>query len=233
MGRKKKLKLEEVIEKPAPKPIVEEYDPPKLQNYKRDLFNPNKRLVFAVGLPSTGKTKKAIEAGIEQVMRMEYEKLIIIRPVLVPEAGLLKGDLLEKMQPYIRQSGIYIEKYEQFTMEDLIKSGRVEILSVDLLQGNRFQNCFVVADEMQNVHMRHTFAFLSRVGEGCKYVVIGDISRGQCNKKIKQGETLLDYCLNKFGNKEYCSIHRFYDTADILGDSVTKDIIITLMEDFV
>lgn len=205
---------------------------PKLKSYKRDLANMEKRLIFCVGLPSTGKTRCAVEIGLQQVLEGKYEKLIIVRPVILPKCGLLKGTLEDKMAPYTRQVNVYCEAYSGRTIEDLERNGQIEILPADLLQGDRFQNAFVILDELQNIHKDETFAILSRVGENSKFVVIGDNSKGQENKKVKQGNSILDYCLETFYNKDYVGIHKFYEIEDLLGDECTKDIIMTLLPDF-
>lgn len=204
----------------------------KLSAYKKDLADMDKRLMFCVGLPSTGKTRCAVEIGLQQVLEGKYEKLILVRPVVLPECGLLKGTLLDKMAPYTRQTNVYCEQYSGRDIIDLERNGQFEILPADLLQGDRFQNSFVVFDEVQNIHKEKTFALLSRVGENSKFVIIGDTSKGQSSRKIKQGDSLLDYAIEKFKDKDYVSQHSFYEIKDILGDECTKDIIITLLDDF-
>lgn len=205
---------------------------PKLRAFEADLYNKDKRMVFAVGLPSTGKTVSAIESGLDQLCNGAYEKIVVVRPVLIPSYGFLPGDNYDKMFPYIRQIGIYTSHCTQFTLEELMSRGQLEIIAVDQLQGNRFQGCFVVADEMQNVHWTETFKILSRVGEESKFVIIGDVSRGQQNKKIKLGDSLLDYCIEKFSDDEAVGIHTFYEDSDILGDDFSKHLILKLMDDF-
>ena len=207
---------------------------PKLTDYKLDLLDMKKRLVFVAGLPSTGKTKQAIDCAIKQLQGGYYDKIIIVRPVVVPKAGLLPGNLMDKMQPYTRQSNVYCQELNgEVTLEDLIETGRAEIIPVDLLQGNRFARCYVVMDEMQNVSRSETFKILSRLGEGSKFVILGDISKGQLGREARYGETIIDYCIERFQKKEYAGVHYFYDNDDILGDIVTKDIIIELIPDFV
>lgn len=207
----------------------------KLRNYQTDLLDMNKRLIFCAGLPSTGKTKMAITCGIKEVQGGFYDKLIIVRPVVIPKAGLLPGSMLEKMSPYTRQSDIYCrEANNNVTLEELIDTGRAEVIPVDLLQGNRFARCYVVMDEMQNVPLTETFKILTRLGEGSKFVIIGDISKGQLGKEAKYGQTLLDYCIRTFENEFFCSVHTFYDDKqDLLGDEITKYIIRKLIPDFV
>ena len=206
----------------------------KLTNYRIDLTDMNKRLVFCAGLPSTGKTKQAIDCAIKEIREGFYDKLIIVRPVVIPKAGLLPGDLMEKMAPYTRQSNLYCQELNgQVTLEDMIEEGRAEVISADLLQGNRFARCYVIFDEVQNIPKSETFKILTRLGEGSKFVVIGDISRGQLARPSDKGNTMLDYCIDKFAGKDFAAVHYFYDNDDILGDPITKSIIIDLLEDFV
>lgn len=204
----------------------------KLRALVKDLRNTDKRLVFVAGLPSTGKTKSSIEIGVQQVLERKYTKLIIIRPILIPEFGFLPGNAEEKMQYYLRQARQYVDDSTLDGFKRLVENNKIEFIPADQLQGSRFMDAYVVADEFQNVPKSQTFKFLSRVGEGCKFVVIGDISKGQANKKIKHGDTLIDYCLDVFGGKEYSACHFLYDYSDILGDTVTVDIIKTLIPDF-
>lgn len=216
-----------------PKNSMSTVGKPKLTEYRNDLLDMTKRLVFCAGLPSTGKTKQAIDCAIKELQGGYYDKIIIVRPVLVPKAGLLPGTLLEKMQPYTRQADVYCQELNgEVTLEELIETGRAEVIPVDLLQGNRFARCYVIFDECQNIPQTETFKMLTRLGEGSKFVVIGDISKGQLSNLAKFGNTMLDYCIDKFKDKDYVGVHYFYDNDDILGDAITKDIIVTLIPDF-
>lgn len=199
----------------------------KILAFRNDLVDTSKRLIFCVGLPSTGKTRSAIECAIEQVQRGTYERLVIVRPVIVPTYGFLPGDSDTKMFPYIRQSLIYIDKAVQIDL-----ASKIEVIPVDQLQGNRFFNSIVVCDELQNVSQDETFRILSRVGENSKFILLGDTSRGQENRKVKD-RSILHYAIDKFRDKSYVAVHEFYDENDILGDEITKDIIVTLMPDYV
>lgn len=206
----------------------------KLSDYRNALMDSEKRLVICAGLPSTGKTAQAIDCAVTMVNKEQYEKLIIVRPTLPLSCGLLPGTLLEKMSPYISQSNKYCDEFSNTPLFTLIQQEKAEVLPTDALQGNRFSNCVVIFDELQNVSYKETFTLLSRLGEGSKFILLGDISTGQLlNKKVKKGETILDYCIEKFADENYCSIHQFYDKDDILGDKITKKIIIKLLDDFV
>jgi phosphate starvation-inducible protein PhoH len=205
--------------------------PSHLVKFKGDLFNPAKRIVIAEGLPSTGKTKCSIESGIEQVVNGTFEKLVIVRPVIIPACGLLPGLMSEKMAPYTRQSSIYVEMTGLDSFEELMAKRKVEVIPADLLQGNRFMDCFVLVDEAQHIHKESAFAILTRMGENTKMVLLGDTSKGQCAKKVGK-ESILNYAAEKLKDKDYVGVHNFYERSCVLGDEVTKDLVLTLMDDF-
>ena len=186
----------------------------------------------------THNTLNAIESGIEQVLSKKYtgmEKLVIIRPIVIPECGLLPGGLEDKMALYLRQAKEYVNDASMEGWEKLCYYKQIEILPADQLQGNHFRSSFVVIDEGQNIHYSNTFKTLSRIGDGAKFTLIGDTSLGQENTKIKHNN-ILSYCVNKFApyNHPAIAVHSFYDEDnDILGDDFTKFIIKALIPDFV
>lgn len=206
----------------------------KLSNYRNDLMDEEKKLIICTGLPSTGKTAQAIDCATSLIKKEVFSKLILVRPTIQLSCGLLPGSIIEKMNPYISQSNKYCANFIGDSLYYLIQQEKAEVIPVDALQGNRFNDCIVIFDEMQNVSKKETFKILTRLGENSKFVLIGDISKGQLiNPKVKQGESILDYCIEKFSKEDYCSVHHFYENEDILGDKITKKIIIKLIDDFV
>ena len=214
--------------------ICEVQETPKLEAYKADLMNRDKRLIFVSGLPSTGKTKCAVDAGFLQASCNFYRQLVLCRPILKQATGFLKGTLLEKMGPYVAQANEYILEQSQgnSNIPSELAGGLVQIYPADMLQGIRFRHKFTIIDEAQNISDSEAFKILTRVGENGKLVILGDMSKGQCEDKFL-GRNLLSYGISKFGGKDYCGIHTFYDQdTDLLGDDVTKDIIRTILPDF-
>ena len=130
------------------KDICEVQATPKLDAYKLDLASRSKRLIIVSGLPSTGKTKCAIDAGFMQVSASMYQNLVLCRPILKQATGFLKGTLTEKMGPYLAQANEYI--YEQShgntNIPTELAGGYLQIYPTDMLQGIRFRNKFVVID---------------------------------------------------------------------------------------
>jgi len=201
----------------------------KLRRLTNALYDDNIQLIFIAGIPSCGKTKSVMEAAAEQVFSggSKYQKIVLCRPVIIPKTGFLPGSLEEKMKPYTKQAEIYMDKVL------LPSDERFEIVSVDLLQGNRYQDCFVVFDEMQNIPWEETFKVLSRRGENSKYIIIGDMSMGQANTKVAPKDSMLYYAIQLFAKESYASVHLFYDENDVLGDEITKKMIKKMLPDFV
>lgn len=204
---------------------------PKLIAFKNALYSKSQRLVFCSGLASTGKTKNALDAAVAQVNANMYEKLILIRPIVPQSTGYLKGDLSEKMKPYTHQASVYSQKSSGISLEEMIANETAEIWPSDFLQGNRFSNSFVIIDEAQQIPDTESFTVLSRVGQNSKLVVIGDCSKMQTRKTL-YGHNLLDYAVKKFADKPYASVHRFNSKLDILGDEITRAIILEMLPDF-
>lgn len=211
---------------------------PKLKAFEEDLLDESKRLVFASGLPCTGKTATAMYCGIAKVCEEAYQKLIIIRPAVDNAYGFLPGGNEEKMAFLLRQVREYANEYAQGGWLTLQQQGRIEVYPADQLQGIRFSDSFIIVDESQNMHESTTFKTLSRIGEGGKFVVLGDVSKGQESAKVRD-KSLLHYCINKFSIdsnetpiRPEIGLHSFYEEGDILGDDFSRFLITHLMSDF-
>ena len=211
---------------------------PKLKAFEADLLDDSKRLVIASGLPFTGKTATAMHSGISRVCEGVYQKLIVIRPIIQHAYGFLPGGNEEKMQFLLRQAKVYANEYAQGGWIMMQQQGMVETYPADQLQGIRFADSFTIVDEAQNISQEETFKILTRIGEGGKFVLLGDTSKGQENKRIKDNN-IINFCIDRFttGNDEQSihpaiAFHSFYEESDLLGDDFTKFLITTLMKDF-
>jgi len=134
-------------------------------------------MVFGVGPAGTGKTFLAVAAAVEMYKNGEVEKLIFTRPAVEAgeRLGFLPGDLLEKIDPYLRP--IYDALRELMTGDTVQKkmaSGDIEIAPLAFMRGRTLKNAFVVLDEAQNTTAMQMKMFLTRMGEGSRIVVTGD-----------------------------------------------------------
>jgi phosphate starvation-inducible PhoH-like protein len=134
-------------------------------------------MVFGVGPAGTGKTFLAVAAAVEMYKNGEVERLVFTRPAVEAgeRLGFLPGDLLEKIDPYLRP--IYDALRELMTGEVVQKkmaTGDIEIAPLAFMRGRTLKNAFVVLDEAQNTTAMQMKMFLTRMGEGTRMVVTGD-----------------------------------------------------------
>lgn len=146
-----------------------------------DLLTDNqKSIVFATGPAGTGKTMLAVQMGIKMFDEGKVKKIVITRPaVSVDEQhGFLPGTLEQKMAPWTRPIfDVLEEHYGVKQVEHMIEEKEIEIAPLAYMRGRTFKECWIVADEMQNATAEQMKMLLTRIGEGSKIVVTGDLAQ--------------------------------------------------------
>ena len=137
-------------------------------------------IVFAIGPAGTGKTLISTLTGIRGLKKGYINKFVVTRPaVSVDEQhGFLPGTLQEKMAPWTRPIfDIFEEYYNPDQIEYMLKDNKLEIAPLAYMRGRTFKNSFIIADEMQNATDSQMKMLLTRIGEGSKLVVTGDLNQ--------------------------------------------------------
>lgn len=166
------------------------------------LTDDSKLIVFATGPAGTGKTMLAMLAGIKAFKENKIEKIVLTRPAVGVDDerhGFLPGDINAKMEPWTRP--LFDVLYEHYSPKDvnhMILEGKIEISPLAFMRGRTFKNCWIVADEMQNATPGQTKMLLTRLGEGSKIIITGDI---QQTDRREDDNGLLDF-KNLFGHYE-------------------------------
>ncbi len=144
------------------------------------LENPTVDIIFAVGPAGTGKTIISTLAGIKALKGGDIDKFVVTRPaVSVDEQhGFLPGTLMEKMAPWTRPIfDVFEEYYSPEQIEYMINDNKVEVAPLAFMRGRTFKNSFIIADEMQNATDSQMKMLLTRIGQGSKIVVTGDLAQ--------------------------------------------------------
>jgi phosphate starvation-inducible PhoH-like protein len=149
--------------------------------YVSYLTNTNVPIVFGIGPAGCGKTLFACVTAIEGLKRGIFQKIVLTRPI-VPveeeELGFLPGTLVKKMDPWTRPlMDIFLEYYPQHEIDFMIGSGVIEISPLAYMRGRTFKHCFIIADEMQNSSPNQMLMLTTRIGEGSKMVITGDLKQ--------------------------------------------------------
>lgn len=150
-------------------------------------------LVFGIGPAGTGKTYIAVAMGAALLMSGKVERMILSRPAIEAgeRLGFLPGDLKEKVDPYLRP--IYDALYDMFPsnqVEKLLNNGTIEIAPLAFMRGRTLAHAYVMLDEAQNTTPLQMKMFLTRLGEGSRMVVTGDVT--QIDLPSQQLSGLLD-----------------------------------------
>ena len=167
------------------------------EQYLELLKNPKKFIVFAIGPAGTGKTMLGVQMAIKQLKEGMISKIIITRPAVSvdEEHGFLPGTLNQKMEPWTRPiMDVFEEYYHPKEIAEMLEDGVIEISPLAYMRGRTFKNAFVIADEMQNATPSQMKMLLTRIGDGSRMVVTGDLN--QADRPRENG--LLEFC-NLYG----------------------------------
>jgi phosphate starvation-inducible protein PhoH and related proteins len=137
-------------------------------------------LVFGIGPAGTGKTFLAMILALDALLNGEVQRIVLARPAVeAGEAlGFLPGDLEEKLLPYLRPLyDAMDEVLGPIEARKLIETGVVEIAPLAYMRGRTLSKCFALLDEAQNTTRSQMMMFLTRLGEGSKMVVTGDVTQ--------------------------------------------------------
>lgn len=151
------------------------------EEYIDKLTNQNKPIIYAVGPAGTGKTMLAMMAGLKFLREGKVEKIILTRPAVGVEDekhGFLPGDLNSKMEPWTKPLfDVILEYYSPKEVARMIDEQIIEISPLAFMRGRTFRNAWIVADEMQNATPSQLKMLLTRLGDGSRIVITGDLNQ--------------------------------------------------------
>ena len=135
-----------------------------------------------MGTSGTGKTLLAAAASISQVFDThEYRKLIMSRPVqsMGKDIGFLPGSLEEKMAPWMGPLRDNLDLLcsnkgsDFFDMQQ--EAGIIEVGALSYIRGRSIPKSILIIDESQNISLHEAKTIITRIGEGSKIILNGDI----------------------------------------------------------
>lgn len=146
------------------------------------LFDPNIKLVTIIGKAGSGKTLVSAAAGVSQVLDSRtYRKLIMARPIqpLGRDIGYLPGGIEEKLSPWMAPLQdnlelLFSDKGSNY-LDMQRESGTVQVEALTYIRGRSIPRSFIIIDEAQNLTNHEVKTIITRVGEGSKVVLTGDI----------------------------------------------------------
>lgn len=181
-------------------------------------------IVFGIGPAGTGKTYLAMATAVAALNAGEINRVILVRPAVEAgeKLGFLPGDLVEKVNPYVRP--LYDALHDMIDFEQtstLLQRGVIEVAPLAFMRGRTLNDCFVILDEAQNTTPEQMKMFLTRLGISSKAVITGDITQidlpnGTRSGLIETVEILTDVEGLKFV---------YFTDKDVIRHRLVQDII--------
>ena len=219
MSRKTKTTVTKV-----PEPILRKI---VARNFKQQQYLTaieEKNVVFGIGVAGTGKSLLASYVGAKMLYEGAVDKLILTRPAVDAEEnlGFLPGDIIEKMNPYLRPLYDCLEMCLPRTyIRDAMMYGSIEICPIAYLRGRTFNNCFIISDENQNMTYDQLKLLLTRVGENTTIVLTGDPTQIDLKPKTNSGFVAVADKLKHLGCVEVIN----FESNDVQRSQVSKEML--------
>lgn len=162
-------------------------------------------IVTMTGRAGTGKTLLTLAAALNRVDNEVYDRIILTKPMSYVgkhSLGALPGDADEKFNPYLENYMCNIEHMMggKRSVPDLIAQYKIDMVPLQLIRGASWHNTFVIADEVQTLDFHEMVTLGTRLGEGSKLVIMGDL--GQRDEKITKEKTGLWKFMNDEKSKK-------------------------------
>ena len=137
-------------------------------------------MVFAIGPAGTGKTYLAVAMALDRLTKGEVKRLILTRPAVEAgeKLGFLPGDLVEKINPYLRPLYDALHDMLPFNqVRQMMEEGAIEVAPLAFMRGRTLNEAAIILDEAQNTTQEQMKMFLTRMGFGSKAVITGDVTQ--------------------------------------------------------
>ena len=137
-------------------------------------------LVISIGPAGTGKTYLAVAVAAALLLEQRVKRIILARPAVEAgeRLGFLPGDLVEKVNPYLRP--LYDALYDILGFDKvgrMMERGTIEVAPIAFMRGRTLNESFVILDEAQNTTSEQMKMFLTRIGFNSKAVINGDVTQ--------------------------------------------------------
>ena len=179
---------------------------------------------FGIGPAGTGKTYLAIAQALNLVLSKKMRKLVLTRPVVEAgeSLGFLPGDLAQKINPYLRPLYDAMESLVPYDIIHRMEENRtIEIAPLAYMRGRSLNDCVVILDEAQNTTKEQMKMFLTRIGQGARAVITGDITQIDLPRRNDSG---LLHAVSILSNVEGLCFS-YLHTIDVVRNPLVKKII--------
>ena len=181
-------------------------------------------LVVAIGPAGTGKTFLAVAAALRAVLSGDKRRLVVTRPVVEAgeSLGYLPGDLAQKVDPYLRPLYDAMDALvSSDTLRRMEETRAIEVAPLAYMRGRTLADSYVILDEAQNTTREQMKMFLTRLGEGSRAVITGDITQVDLPRRQDSGLIHVMSVLSPV--QEICFVH--LGQEDVVRSALVRKIV--------
>ncbi len=181
-------------------------------------------LVFAIGPAGTGKTYLAVALAVAHLRDKHVSRIILTRPAVEAgeSLGYLPGDLLEKVDPYLRP--LYDALADMIPAEKLqryLANKTIEVVPLAYMRGRTLNDAFLILDEAQNTSIGQMKMLLTRIGINAKAIVTGDVTQIDLTQGTESGLVQVQQVLHNVPGVAFV----YLDDQDVVRHRLVRDII--------
>jgi phosphate starvation-inducible PhoH-like protein len=181
-------------------------------------------MIFGLGPAGTGKTYLAVAMAVSALMAKRVSRIILVRPAVEAgeRLGFLPGSLQEKVDPYLRP--LYDALYDlldQAKVDNLLERNVIEVAPLAFMRGRTLNDAFIILDEAQNTTMEQMKMFVTRMGNGSKAVITGDMTQIDLPNPKKSGLFDALHVLEGVEGIRFCH----FEEVDVVRHSLVQRIV--------
>ncbi|MBM3225920.1 MAG: PhoH family protein [Candidatus Tectomicrobia bacterium] len=181
-------------------------------------------IVIGIGPAGTGKTYLAMAMAVEGLERKAFSRIILARPAVEAgeKLGFLPGDLLEKVNPYLRP--LYDALYDMLDFDKaqrLIERGAIEVAPLAFMRGRTLNDSFIILDEAQNATVEQMKMFLTRLGFYSKAVITGDVTQVDLPSGKDSGLIQIQHILQGIDGIDFV----YFSERDVVRHPLVQEIV--------
>jgi phosphate starvation-inducible PhoH-like protein len=184
----------------------------------------NHDMTFGIGPAGTGKTYLAVAMAVSALLAKKVSRIILVRPAVEAgeRLGFLPGSLQEKVDPYMRP--LYDALYDlldPIKVDKMLETNVIEIAPLAFMRGRTLNDAFIIMDEAQNTTNEQMKMFLTRLGNGAKAIITGDLTQTDLPNPKKSGLLEALHVLDGVEGIKFCH----FEDVDVVRHQLVQRIV--------
>ena len=192
-----------------------------------------KDITFGIGPAGCGKTYLSVHKALKELGDKDstIDGIVIVKPLVEAageKIGFLPGDVEEKTLPFMMSFYYNMEQIIGKQRLNILKeSNTIQVIPMAYMRGITLANKFVILDEAQNATPEQIKMFVTRLGEGSRYIITGDLAQSD----IKRGMSGLEDAIKRFAGVHGVGLASFKE-KDIVRHSLVRRLLRRYKDNF-